>query len=142
MDGLEALRCMREGKVMETMLEYSCERVYTAFRALMDAQRKLGCIGLYPQAECLCLVARGTAKLLSEVSDMVEQPDLIEYGHNHAKTGEFCLGESLRMLDEAGYAFRKAGDAELAGRVDKQAWEVLGLCKELDKKKNRKEEKE
>lgn len=124
------------------VLEYSCERIYTAFCALMDAQRKLGYIGLYPQAMCLDLVARGTAKLLSEVSDMVEQPDLIKYGPNYTKTGEFCLRESSRMLEEAGHVFGMTGDIKLSDKANKLAWEVLDLYKELDKRKNGKEEKE
>lgn len=124
------------------MMEYACGRIHTAFHALMDAQRSMGCLGMYSLAMRLDLVGHSTAKLLSEASDIVEQPDGIVCEPDHIKVGRFCLNESFHMLEEARYILMRNGDTELADRLDKLVWEVLDLHRELDKRKNEKEEEE
>ena len=124
------------------MMEYACGRIHTAFHALMDAQRRVGCIGYYSLAMRLDHVAHSTAKLLGEASDVAEHPDGIVHEPDYAKVGLFCLNESFRMLEDARYFLRKDGDIELSDRLDKLVWEVLDIHRELEKRKNEKEEEE
>lgn len=125
------------------VMEYTCGRIHTAFHALMDAQRRIGCIGYYSLAMRLDHVAHSTGKLLSEVSDVAEHPDGIVHEPDYAKVGLFCLEESFRMLEDARYVLRKDGNIELSDRLDKLVWEVLDIHRELEKKnENRMKEEE
>ena len=125
------------------VMEYTCGRIHTAFHALMDAQRRIGCIGYYSLAMRLDHVAHSTAKLLGEASDVVEHPDGIVHEPDYMKVGLFCLEEAFRMLEDARYVLRKDGNIGLSDRLDKLVWEVLDIHRELEKKnENRMKEEE